>query len=66
MVLQIFEESPSLTSTSNAKKKTTKKVAWNNLMIETRCATALNLLLEKKKEDFIQGADQAQKGKLAY
>lgn len=35
-------------------------------MVETRCAAALNLLLGKEKEDFMQGADQTQEGKSAH
>lgn len=35
-----------------------KKTAQNSLIVETKYAATLNLLLEKEKEDFMQSADQ--------
>lgn len=66
MAPQTPKGDPSSASTSNTKKKTAKKAARNSLMVETRRAMALNLLLEKDKEYFVQGTDQFQKGKPAH
>lgn len=66
MAPQIPERDTSSPSANNAKKKTGKKAAQNSLMVKTKRAVALNLLLGKEKEDIMQGANQFQKDKPAY